>query len=126
LAGSSFVTTYENLTLCEICAQQLEQVASLRVAIDDTITEWLHARASKHLTVALAKDLAQESKTGWFITAHREADFVIGKFALAKYTPNHFVRRDDGELLIFHSVEAARMFLADELRVLSPAVFNFR
>jgi hypothetical protein len=96
------------------------------MAVDDTITEWLHARASKHLTVELAKDLSVESKTGWFITAHGKAEFVIGKFAVVKYTPNHIMRKDDGSLLTFQSVEAARAFLADELKILAPAIFNFR
>ncbi len=96
------------------------------MAIDDTITEWLHARASQHLTVELAKDLAAESRTGWFITAHGKAEFVIGKFAVVKYTPNHIIKKEDGGLLTFQSVEAARTFLADELKILSPAIFNFR
>lgn len=96
------------------------------MAIEDTITEWLHARASKHLTVALAKELAEESKTGWFISTHGNAEFVVGKIAVVKYTANHIIRRNDGQLLTFHSVEAARIFLADELKVTAPAVFNFR
>ena len=96
------------------------------MAIDDTITEWLHARGSEHLTVELARRLAKESKTGWFITAHGKAEFVIGKFAVVKYTPNHFIKGDDGQPLTFHSVEAARIFLADQLGVIAPAIFNFR
>src|SRR5688572_14802580 len=85
------------------------------MAIEDTITEWLHARASKHLTIELAKELADESKTGWFVTNHGKSEFVIGKFAVAKYTPHHFLRKNDGELLTFRSALAARMFLADSL-----------
>lgn len=96
------------------------------MGIDDTITEWLHARGGQQLTVALAKDLARESKTGWFITTHGKAEFVIGKFAVVKYTPNHVIVKDDGSPLTFHSAETARIFLADELKVLAPAVFNFR
>ena len=96
------------------------------MAIEDTITEWLHARASEHLTIALAKELAQESKSGWFISTHGNAEFIVGKFAVVKYTPNHVIRQDDGQLLTFHSVEAARVFLAAELQVLAPAIFDFR
>jgi hypothetical protein len=96
------------------------------MAIEDTITEWLHARASKHLTVALAKELAEESKTGWFISTHGNAEFVVGKIAVVKYTANHIIRRNDGQLLTFHSVEAARIFLSDELKVAAPAIFDFR
>jgi hypothetical protein len=96
------------------------------MAIEDTITEWLHARASKHLSIALAKELAAESKTGWFVSNHGKSEFLIGKFAVVKYTPNHVIRREDGEVLTFHSVEAARIFLADELKVLAPAIFDHR
>jgi hypothetical protein len=101
-------------------------LTSTVMAIEDTITEWLHARSSKHLTVELAKELAEESKTGWFISNHGHAEFVVGKIAVVKYTANHIIRRNDGQLLTFHSVEAARIFLADELKVVAPAVFDFR
>lgn len=96
------------------------------MTIEDTITEWLHARASKHLTIALAKELAAESKTGWFVSNHGKSEFVVGKFAVVKYTPHHFLRKSDGELLTFRSVLAARIFLADELKVLAPAIFDHR
>lgn len=96
------------------------------MTIEDTITEWLHARASKHLTVDLAKELAAESKTGWFVTNHGKSEFVVGKFAAAKYTPHHFLRGTDGRVLTFRSVVGARMFLADELKVLAPAIFDHR
>ena len=94
--------------------------------IDATITEWLHARSSKHLTVELARDLAKESKTEWFITTRGKGEFVIGKFATSNFLPNHFIRSEDGSPLAFQSVEAAQAFLANELKVLSPAIFNFR
>lgn len=95
------------------------------MALEDTITEWLHGRGSQHLTVELARELASESKSGWFINAHGNA-YIIGKFAVVKWTPHHIIRKEDGDILTFQNVEAARSFLQTELKVIAPLVFDFR
>jgi hypothetical protein len=96
------------------------------MAGDHTITEWLHNRGKKFLTVELAKELAAESKTGWFITNHGKDSFVIGKFSIVKWSPNHIVSEGDGKPVLFASVQGARIFLSEVLSIQAAHLFDVR
>ena len=92
----------------------------------EDITSWLRRRNNGgHLTVALAKDLAAESQSGWFISSHRNQRYVVGKFAEIKMTFHHIVTADDGTPRYFSSVAEARAFLQDELNIIHVHTFDF-
>jgi hypothetical protein len=94
--------------------------------VDEDITVWLRQRGgSTHLTVALAKELAGESKSGWFISSHGKNGYVAGKFAVHKMTLHHIVTNDDGAPRYFSSVAEARAFLQEELKILHVHTFDF-
>jgi hypothetical protein len=91
---------------------------------EDEITQWLTKRTrKKQLTFALAKQLAGESRLGWFIAHHGHNRYVIGKVTLQKLSSRYVVTDDQGKALTFGSVEEAKKFLQDELKILTPHVF---
>ena len=94
--------------------------------MDEDITVWLrrHGGATR-LTVALARELAEESRTGWFISSHGAKGYVVGKFAVRKMTLHHIVVHDDGTPRYFPSVPQARAFLEDELGIIHVHTFDF-
>ena len=92
----------------------------------EDITAWLRRHGdSRHLTVPLAKALASESQSGWFISSHRNKKYVVGKFAEQKMTFHHIVTTDDGTPRYFSSLAEARAFLEDELHILHVHTFDF-
>jgi len=92
---------------------------------EDEITQWLVKRGrKKDLNVELAKQLAAESRLGWFISPHGHRGFAIGKINLKKLSSRHVLTDDDGRVMSFTSVDAAKAFLRDELHILAPHVFN--
>jgi hypothetical protein len=94
--------------------------------MSEDITSWLRRHGnSAHLTVALAKELAGESLSGWFISSHRNKQYVVGKFAEKKMTFHHIVTEDDGKPRYFSSVAEARAFLQDELNIIHVHTFDF-
>jgi hypothetical protein len=91
---------------------------------EDEITQWLLTRTRKRqLSFELAKQLAAESRLGWFIANHGHNRFAIGKVTLQKLSSRYFVTDDQGKPLTFRSVEEAKKFLKDELKILTPHVF---
>jgi hypothetical protein len=93
---------------------------------EDTITEWLIRKGrKKDLSIELAKQLASESRLGWYIAPHGHKRYLIGKVTLQKLSSRHIVMDDEGKALTFESIEDAKTFLRDELKILTPQVFNF-
>ena len=93
---------------------------------EDEITQWLVKRGrKKDLSIALAKQLAAESRLGWFIVPHGHKGFAIGKVNLKKLSSRHVLTEDDGRVVNFPTVEDAKTFLRDELHILAPHVFNY-
>ena len=94
--------------------------------MDEDITVWLRRHGnSAHLTVALARELAEESTTGWFVSSHGGRGYVAGKFAVKKMTFHHIITGDDGIPRYFSSIAEARAFLRDELKILNVHTFDF-
>ena len=92
---------------------------------EDEITQWLVKRGrKKDLSIELAKELATESRLGWFIVPYGQKGFAIGKVNLRKLSSRHVLTEDDGRVITFPSVEEAKTFLRDELKILAPHVFN--
>ena len=93
---------------------------------DDEITQWLlrHGRR-KNLDLELARELAAESRLGWYIAHHGHNRYVIGKVTLQKLSSRHVVTDDHGKPLTFGSVEEAKAFLQDNLKILTPHVFDY-
>jgi hypothetical protein len=92
----------------------------------EDITVWLRRHGNSGcLTVVLAKKLAAESGSGWFISSHRNNKYVVGKFAEVKMTFHHIVSEDDGTPRYFSSVAEARTFLQDELNIIHVHTFDF-
>jgi hypothetical protein len=88
------------------------------------ITKWLIHRGKKRvLTIDLARQLARESRLGWYIAPHSHRRYVIGKVTLQKVFSRHIVTDDRGKPLSFDTVEAAKAFLRDELGVFVAQVF---
>ena len=93
---------------------------------EDEITQWLVTRGrKKDLSFELAKELAAESRLGWFIVPHGQKGFAIGKVNLRKLTSRHVLTDEGGRVMTFASVEEAKTFLRDELKILAPHVFNY-
>ena len=92
---------------------------------EDEITQWLVSRGrKKDLSIELAKELAGESRLGWFIVPHGHKRFAIGKVNLRKLTSRHVLTEDDGRVITFATVDEAKAFLRDELKILAPHLFN--
>lgn len=92
---------------------------------EDEITQWLVKRGQKKdLSIELAKELAAESRLGWFVVPHGHKGFAIGKVNLKKLSSRHVLTDDDGRVLTFPSVDEAKAFLQNELKILAPHVFN--
>ena len=89
------------------------------------VTKWLtsHGGAST-LTVELAKQLARESRVGWYIVPHSHDRFSVGKLTLEKLASRHTITDDEGAPLTFTSVEEAKAFLKNQLGILVPQVFD--
>lgn len=93
---------------------------------EDEITQWLVKRGrKKDLSIELAKQLAAESRLGWFIVPHGHKGFAIGKVNLKKLSSRHVLTEEDGRVINFASVDEAKAFLRDELKILAPHVFNY-
>lgn len=94
--------------------------------MQDEITQWLAKRGRKRdLSIELAKQLAAESRLGWYVAPHGHKRYVIGKITLQRLSARHMVTDDDGKPLAFDSIEQAKAFLRHELGILAPHVFNF-
>lgn len=92
---------------------------------EEEITQWLQKRGrKKQLSFDLAKQLAAESRLGWFIAHYGHNRFVIGKVTLQKLSSRYIVTDDKGKALTFGSIEEAKKFLQDELKILTPHVFG--
>jgi len=92
----------------------------------DEITQWLAKRGRKRdLSIELAKQLAAESRLGWYIAPHGHKRYAIGKITLQRLSTRHMVTDDEGKALAFGSVEEAKAFLREKLGILAPQVFNF-
>ncbi len=93
---------------------------------EDEITQWLSKRGQKRdLSIELAKQLAMESRLGWYIAPHAHNRFAIGKVTLKRLSTRHFITDDAGKPLTFESVDLAKAFLRDELKILTPQVYKF-
>lgn len=93
---------------------------------EDEITHWLIKRSPKrNLSINLAKQLAAESRLGWYVAPHGHNRYAIGKITLQKLSTRHIVTDDEGKPLTFASVEEAKTFLRDQLKILAPQVFQY-
>jgi hypothetical protein len=93
---------------------------------EDDITQWLLERGGhKNLNVELAKQLAVESKLGWYVAHHGHNRYVIGKATLQKLSSRHVVTDELGKALTFGSIEDAKTFLQDELKIFISHVFDY-
>ena len=93
---------------------------------EDEITQWLVKRGrKKDLSIELAKELAAESRLGWFIVPYGQKGFAIGKVNLRKLSSRHVLTEDSGRVITFASVDEAKTFLREELNILAPHVFNY-
>jgi hypothetical protein len=93
---------------------------------DDNTTEWLNSGGRKgFLTVTHAKELASQSRLGWYIARHGPGRHVIGKLTFHKLSARHILRDSRGRPLTFSSIEDARTFLESELNIHAPQIFDF-
>ena len=90
------------------------------------VTLWLqeHGRAAK-LNVDLARQLARESRLGWYVAPHSHNRFAIGKFTLAKVSSRHIVTDAKGNALTFDTVIDAKRFLQSEFGIDASEVFGY-
>ena len=92
---------------------------------EDEITQWLVKRGrKKDLSIELAKKLAAESRLGWLIFPHGHKGYAIGKATLKKLSSRHVLTDDDGRVIAFATVDEAKTFLRDELKILAPHLLN--
>ena len=91
----------------------------------DEITEWLGRKGRKALNVEAAKQLAAESPQHWYVAAHRNKGYLVGKMTMQKYSARHIVVGEDGQAVLFPTVESATAFLRTELKIPNPHVFSF-
>ena len=71
--------------------------------------------------MTVAKDLAKESRIGWYV-APSFKDWQIGKMTIGLPITKFQVVRDDGSPLLFPSVEHALEFYRKELGVFGVAM----
>ena len=92
---------------------------------EEEITQWLAKRnRKKQLSIEFAKELAGQSRLGWFIARYGHNRYAIGKVTLQKLSSRYFVTDDKGKALTFENIEQAKTFLKDELKILTPHVFG--
>lgn len=82
-----------------------------------------HHHDLKRLEVTLAKDIAKESRIGWYV-APSFKDWQIGKMTFSSPFNKFLVVRDDGSPLLFPSVDHALEFYRKELGVFGVAMFQ--
>jgi len=92
---------------------------------DDEITEWLDRKGRKALNLEAAKQLAAESPQHWYVARHGDKGYLVGKMTMQKYSARHILVGENGEAMLFPTVEAATVFLRTELKVPNPHVFSF-
>ena len=95
------------------------------MAQDDEITEWLSIRGRTALSLEAAKQLAAESPQQWYVALNGTKGYIIGKMTLQKFSARHIVVGEDGQPLLFPTVEIAVAFVRNVLKVERPHVFNY-
>ena len=91
----------------------------------DEITEWLSSRGRAALNLEAAKQLAAESPQQWYVALHGTKGYLVGKMTLQKFSGRHIVVGEDGQPMLFPTVEAALAFVRNVLKVDRPHVFNY-
>jgi hypothetical protein len=78
---------------------------------------------SRRLELRAARDLAKESRLGWYIEP-TFSDWQIGKMTIGQPYLKFLIMRDDGSPLLFPSVKKALEFYRKELGVFGVAMFQ--
>jgi hypothetical protein len=91
----------------------------------DEITEWLSSRGRTALNLEAAKQLAAESPQQWYVALNGSKGYIIGKMTLQKFSRRHIVVSEDGQPMMFPTLESAVAFVRTVLKVDRPHVFNY-
>lgn len=89
----------------------------------DDLSYWLVKRG-KNVGIEAARKLAAESRLGWYIAPHSGKRYAIGKIHGARMSTRHFLTDDQGKVIAFDSIDDAKKFLRDELKILMAQVFD--
>jgi len=90
----------------------------------DEITLWLARNGRKTLTLEAARRFAAESPEHWYVAAHGSKGFLVGKMTMQKYSTRHIFVGENGQAVLFPTIEAATTFLRTELKIPNPHVFS--
>lgn len=91
----------------------------------DEITEWLGRKGRKALNLETARQLAAESPQHWYVAPLGDKGYLVGKMTMQKYSARHILVGEDGQAMLFPTIEAAAAFLRTELKIPNPHIFNF-
>ena len=94
------------------------------MATSDEITEWLGRKGRTALNLEAAKQLAAESPQHWYIAPHGSKGYIVGKMTMQKYSTRHILVGENGQAVLFPTIEAATTFLRTELKIPNPHVFS--
>jgi hypothetical protein len=87
------------------------------------ISYWLVKRG-QNVGVEAAKKLAAQSRLGWYIAPHTGKRYAIGKIQSGAMSTRHFLTDDEGKVISFSSIDEAKAFLRDELKIPFAQVFD--
>jgi hypothetical protein len=91
----------------------------------DEITEWLGRKGRKALNLEAARQLAAESPQHWYIAPHGSKGYIVGKMTMQKYSARHILVGENGQAVLFPTIDAATAFVRTDLKIPNPHVFSF-
>jgi hypothetical protein len=91
---------------------------------DDEITQWLSRNERKALDLESARRLAAESPDHWYIALQGPKGYIVGKMTMQKYSARHILVDENGQAMLFLTVDDAARFLRKELNIQKPHVFS--
>lgn len=89
----------------------------------DDLSYWLVKRG-QNVRLDAAKKLAAKSRLGWYIAPRAGKKYSVGKITAGVINERHFLTDDAGKVLTFDSVDEAKKFLKEELKIPFAEVFD--
>jgi hypothetical protein len=87
------------------------------------LSYWLVKRG-QNVSLEAARELAAQSRLGWYIAPRTGKKYSVGKIMSGEKSERHFLTDDSGTVLTFDSVEEAKKFLLEELKIPFAEVFD--
>lgn len=89
----------------------------------DELSYWLVKRG-QNVGIEAARKLAAQSRLGWYIAPRAGKKYSVGKITAGEKDLRQFLMDDAGKVLTFDSIEDAKKFLREELKIFVVQVFD--